>query len=416
MISEAADPTLPRVSIERTAEGLEARLRPQGLGRFFGAAFLGVWLCGWAFGEVFALWLLYHGVRSLITGEPPSAGGAPLRGAPALGMGLFLLFWLSIWTLGGVMAMLEVLRLLWSEDRLVAAADLKIHRRLGPFVSTRTIPRSDLRRIYDLPHKSRLLAQTTGGVVELTALARSPERESLMAALRAELGLQEEVAQPGEVTPAAGLPDGWTEIIDAEGRPALVADPAIRRKQGRVAGIATAAVASFALLSISRALENPDWRVLAAVVSALAALLAWGSWSLTRTRREWRLGSGRLTLRRRSGARTKDLFEAVSLELIETSDSDGDRWFTLNAVAAGAPAHPPRSGLPDRKTRRVIARAMDDPTVPRSLGAWLARRTDLPYGDRATAESRKAELAAMVTQLEESGRLGRWLARRLPRP
>ena len=33
---------------------MEVRLRPQGVGRYFGAAFLAFWLCGWAAGEVFA--------------------------------------------------------------------------------------------------------------------------------------------------------------------------------------------------------------------------------------------------------------------------------------------------------------------------------------------------------------------------
>jgi hypothetical protein len=55
---------------ERTSEGWQARMRPQGIGRFFPAAFLSFWLCGWAAGESFALWMLFQGVRALLTGEP----------------------------------------------------------------------------------------------------------------------------------------------------------------------------------------------------------------------------------------------------------------------------------------------------------------------------------------------------------
>ena len=63
-------------------EGLEFRLRPGGPGRWFKAAFLGVWLCGWAAGEAFALWALVIGARALLTGEPPKPGAAPLEDQP----------------------------------------------------------------------------------------------------------------------------------------------------------------------------------------------------------------------------------------------------------------------------------------------------------------------------------------------
>src|SRR6476659_2825194 len=84
--------------IERTADGWTVDLRSVGIGRFIGAAFLAVWLTGWAIGETFALWILTRGAWALFTGRPPGAGHNPLTLAVALPVGLFLLFWLTLWT------------------------------------------------------------------------------------------------------------------------------------------------------------------------------------------------------------------------------------------------------------------------------------------------------------------------------
>ena|SRR5437879_893267 len=96
------------MKLERTAAGLEAQLRSAGIGRFFGATFLAVWLVGWAVGEAFALWMLVVGGCSLLTGQPPEVGREPIRPELALPVGSFLLFWLTLWTFGGVMAVREL--------------------------------------------------------------------------------------------------------------------------------------------------------------------------------------------------------------------------------------------------------------------------------------------------------------------
>src|SRR2546428_13472131 len=105
---------------ERTMDGLEFRLRPRGPGRWFKAAFLGLWLCGWAAGEAFALWALVIGARALLTGEPPKPAAAPLQVGAALGMGAFLLAWLAVWTLGGIAAGTPTLQSWLVEDRPLA--------------------------------------------------------------------------------------------------------------------------------------------------------------------------------------------------------------------------------------------------------------------------------------------------------
>ena len=394
------------MTLERTVEGLEARLWPRGFGRVVNAGFLGVWLCGWLAGECLALWFLVRGALSLLTGEPPQPDAPPLPLAPAVLAGLFLLVWLAFWTLGGYLAARELLRVISSSDHIVARPDsLVVHRRLGPFLSTKTLPRPDVLRVYAIARKGRVLAETPEGPVELTLLARGAECESLARALGEALGMSE------AGTNAASLPEGWREVHDAEEGAALLRDPDLRRARGRAGWCITALLALFVVALATRFIDHPHALPLAAGLSALTAVLAWGSFRLSHTRLEWRLDSGLIRYRRRSADGVQELFEGRSLELVESSDSDGDPWFTLNAVAAGAPPPPSVPTWSDRKQRRQIAREMDDPTVPRRLGAWLARRTGLPLADRTTAEHKKKELQALIARLEAGSRFSRFLAR-----
>jgi hypothetical protein len=101
------------------AIGYDARLRRTGIGRYIGASFLAAWLCGWAIGEAFVLWILIRGALALLSGEPPEPGRSPLEATPAVALGAFLLIWLAFWTVGGIAAGTQLLRELWGEDRLV---------------------------------------------------------------------------------------------------------------------------------------------------------------------------------------------------------------------------------------------------------------------------------------------------------
>jgi len=51
---------------EPSGSGWQVTLRARGVSRFFLAAFLGAWLCGWAAGEYFALGLLGAALRSAL--------------------------------------------------------------------------------------------------------------------------------------------------------------------------------------------------------------------------------------------------------------------------------------------------------------------------------------------------------------
>ncbi len=63
----------------------------------FQLIFISFWLCGWVFGEYFA-------INQVVNSETPIFGN------------LFLLFWLCGWTIGGVFAMLSLLWMLFGNE------------------------------------------------------------------------------------------------------------------------------------------------------------------------------------------------------------------------------------------------------------------------------------------------------------
>ena len=74
--------------------------------QWFAMVFLPFWLVGWCFGEVFA-------IGALVSGRGPS---------------LFLLAWLTLWTVGGAFAALAWLWMLSGRERVVLTPSLLVHR------------------------------------------------------------------------------------------------------------------------------------------------------------------------------------------------------------------------------------------------------------------------------------------------
>jgi len=432
---------------ERVPEGLLVRLRPSGVARLFPAAFLVLWLCGWAFGECFAITMISKGVLALINGTPFEEGHSRAGAGFTLAAGGFLLFWLVLWTLGGLGAMAALLGLLWSEDRIVASgAGLKHSRRLGPFHFDREFPRDEIRQISTAARLGALVVDTAKGRVELSRNGSLADREEAAAALQAELGLRDAPAITGP-SPAASKgfpaatgfpgasgaanafqvsaatiesapdhpPKGWQELITPEGERALVPDLKIRQRQtGFVAvlGIVVTVVAFLALAQLgARGLQALP----GAIIATLFALLLGGAavW-LLKGRMEWRIGSGRITLRRRFGSNVKDEFEATRLEILVEADSDHDDWYALYACN-NEPDPVPYAGVQRlstiAKNRRRIAAVIRDPLVPRQLGAWLARAAGVPLQDKSTPEARAMDLKALEESLANSGPLGRLAVR-----
>jgi hypothetical protein len=409
---------------ERVPEGLLVRLKPGGAARFFPAAFLTFWLCGWAFGEFFAIRMLVMGALSVMNGTPFEDGQSRLGLGFGVAAGGFLLFWLAIWTVGGAAAMSELLRLLWSEDRIIAhGGGLTLAASLGPFRFRREFPRDEVRRIVIAPRNRGLVLETTKGNFLLSRSGSREEREEAIRALHAELGLSAPTSgtEPGVEpdarvsTEAVELPKGWQEIITPEGERALAPDVAIRKTQARMVSILGFVTASVAMLAVVQLRHGPAALPFALITTILTLALVWGAVWLSRGRMEWRIGSGRITLRRRFGPEVKDVFEAVRLELGVKSDSDNDPWYVLDALNDTAESMPKTSQDLRRqwKSRRRVASALRNPLIPRQLGAWLSRAAGIPLKDTTTPEAREAEMKALRDQLATSGPLGRAAARLL---
>ncbi len=381
------------------------RFRPVGPGRYFVAGFLSLWLCGWLAGEVFALWTLWRILAAfLASGEGP------------LPVALFLLVWLGLWTLGGAAALRELLRALWSEDRLTVTADggLECWRQRGPFRRRRALSGREI-----LCFQVRgagvgggpLLAELAGRSLEITRLGSPRQRQEAADQLNRLLGLRPLADAPAparDQAPAlAVLPEGWRELTPTFGSPLLVPDPALRRQQRLVMGLVNLVLWGLLALLIRGGTAWPGFWALGIPLALLALSGGWGQLWLALGRREWRLEPRLLVLQRRFGNRLRTLGEARALELIERVDSDGDRSYRLQAIR---PPDPP-------------LRIDDDATGPtslRQLGAWLAARSRVPFEDRVPSEEqrrqqRRAEMERLRQQLAASGRFGRWAARQLER-
>src|SRR5687768_14778814 len=134
--------------------------------------------------------------------------------------------------------------------------------------------------------------------IELSRLGTLAERQEAAKELRTELALGESL-RPGlvpEEGAPAGLPKGWEETITPEGERALVPDHKTRTIQARVAGVLALVMAVATLAVVGGSVGSPAL-IPGAIMALLATLgLAWGTLWLARGRKEWKIGSGRLTL------------------------------------------------------------------------------------------------------------------------
>jgi len=390
-----------------TLRGSEIVLRSKGAGRFFGAAFLGVWLTFWIVSEVIVLAILAGGAWCLVTGQPPGEGRSPLEVGPALAVGAFLSIWLAFWTFGGWAAGSEFLKLLFGVDRLrVSTAGLEVEHRRGPFRWVERWPRETLRRVYLLGRAGALQVENASGTRELSSLGDAAGRMAAADLLTNELGLSREASTHGS------LPEAWQEVRADTGERALRTHSRTRARQARVMQGIVAALAVVSASVVVHASTDLSFAPIAAMVVAATGAAAFGAWRLTFHHEEWSLTEGCIRLRRVTLGGSSVGFTATALALREDSDSDGDSWFRLVALREAAvggllPAE-------QKAAERVIWSRSGDDTEVRNLARWLSHRCRLPLLDRTTPEATAEELAAYRSRLEASGRLGRWAARLLP--
>ena len=289
-----------------------ATLRATGVGRYFGAVFLGLWLVGWAIGEVVAVGLLL----AIIVVPVLRRGGADLpaffeswsTAGPPIAIFLFLMLWTTLWTIGGFAAMTAFLRSVAGKDRVrLLPTGLELMRSAGPFKRTRVVDRVDIHRIRIRHHDHALVADTTSGTLILTDLGTRPERETICQWLRG--GLQLPLAGVIRIDPDKA-PPGWKMETAEDGSVRL-------RRRG-----------------------------------------AWLPW----LRSEWLVRRGRVTHRRRIGPWSSErTYDHAQFAIEHTTDSDGDDLYRLILRAAGG--------------TRTLQSAINDDGEIVDCGRWLAART-----------------------------------------
>jgi len=291
------------MQLEQTSAHLDARLQASGLGRLGSAGFLGIWLIFWAMGEVLVLWFVGVGAWSLLTGNPPRPDRTPLSAGVALPVGLFLLFWLALWTVGGLAAAHEFLRLLFGRDLILAesGALLVVHS-YGLFRTRHQVTREHLHRFYQLPSKTALMIETRQGGMEVTRLGTADERGELAQLLNSLFGLR---AEPGT---EGTLPAGWCEGLSPEHSSVLMPDPKRRRRAAIAVWLVFGLFSSVTLYVIPAAVTQPTLWAIGLMLSVVAATTGWGGLGLTLGRNEWKLDRSRLVLQRRFGTNCRPVF------------------------------------------------------------------------------------------------------------
>lgn len=354
-------------------EGPAFSLRPTGPGRFFVAAFLSVWLCGWVVGELFALTALVAVIASLFDVQlgPPGWNVQHAESSTlVLLIALFLIVWLSFWTLGGVLALRQWMTCLWAREVLVLAPGAIVVRRwIGPFKRTRRLARDQISSVTQARQGGALQARVGNTTTNLVELGSAEQRRALAEHLRAQLSLGGATGdEPGLEVPAT-LPAGWELIVSDKGEEMLVPDRAIRRKQAyAMAVIASLLVVAFSLVLSETLTSSPRGSVVgSAVLGLMSGLSVYGWLWLAYGQVGWVLRSGALEYRSQLGRKSLCIpFQPARLELRSAIDGDGDESVTLQAT--------------DGTRRRVVHRTLNDPLSVHQLARWLSSRIGVPVG------------------------------------
>jgi hypothetical protein len=320
-------------SVRREGNAAVLRLRASGCARYAIAAFLGIWLCGWAAGEYFAARAALMVVRQAF--EEPNV---LVTGAFA-----FLAIWLTLWTLGGLAALFTLVRMLAGRDEIRVSSDAwVISKAVGPFHRTRVVPVSAIRAILEL--RGNVILELDDRDVVVTSLPSAEERNWLLR--------QHRSARVGEDDP----PRQWRVTPDAEG------GVRVERRVGESLGCVlllagVAVIAGIPLLRSPGPLHEIELGSLA-VALLFASLAIWNGF-----RREALLvAPGRLSREVRFlGMRRVIEFERESLTLTKTRDSDNDDRHELVARVNG-------------KNRTLLSELNDGRSTSR-LGHLLARHT-----------------------------------------
>jgi len=335
--------------------------RPSGFGRYLIAAFLLVWLAGWAMGEGFALYAI-AGILTRAAGSitrMPDWLSHPASTGAVVFIVLFITLWLTFWTIGGVAAWTFFFRSLWGEDTIeLTAGGFDVVRRAGPFRRRYTFDRGTIRRVRLRPPANALVADADTGIRVLTTYGSPIERQETADWLTRSLSLPDEAASAAAATP----PATWNVTEEADGVRLCKVKPGARVVRSLIVWAIAALVA--APTFVFRAEDGIPWLPWLAftLFVLLAASSTWG-------RREWLVRRGELTFEQRFAVwRSAQAFRDARLEIARRNDSDNDDHFSLIVVDAH-----------DGSRRRTIHSQVNDAGEVVDLGYWLAARTGVPF-------------------------------------
>jgi hypothetical protein len=120
---------------------------------YFAMIFLGIWLTGWAFGEIMVGGIFLAGIVQLFFKTPailPAVGQSGVAGL--FGGGLFMLVWLAGWTVGGGYALYTFLWQLTGKENIEVSYDLiKIQRALFGLGRTREYAATHIKNLRVTP-------------------------------------------------------------------------------------------------------------------------------------------------------------------------------------------------------------------------------------------------------------------------
>lgn len=330
--------------------------------RWFAAGFLGLWLCGWACGEAFGLATLLACLGGILAPDLlRDLGITWMARVPegAIIVVLFLLVWAGLWTIGGILAIRELLSLLWGNDRIeYDASGIRHVKRIGPFRSSREWRADSIRRVRLLRGQRGLAIDAAGGTFVLTRYGSNSDRAALRDQIQRTLGTGARDSGSTE------LPPEWESEPCGDGSILLFRRHATRAAQARTSWIIAALFIALLAGVAWKPVHAGSWSpgqisgalMVAAIVTAFLALAAWLTWG----REEIAVRPGVVEFRRSFRGRAwADAFRVERLRLARSIDSDGDEWFALN-VAEG-------------RRRRLILRTMNEPEPVLALAHWLAQ-------------------------------------------
>ena len=331
-----------------------------------------VWLGGWALGEAFALGFLILLIRSAVGGAVgiswPIPGGDWIVGGAAGFFLLFLIVWLTLWTVGGVLAIKELVRSLAGEDRVsVLPARVEVMHRAGPFRRVREFDRSLIRRVRLRHHDKAVVLDTVSGSELITSYGTSDERQAMTEWLRQQLSLPEEVAH----VDTSAAPPGWTMTIEGGAARLSRSDRQARRVGALIAWVIVG-LTGLIWFGSTKSGSTAGSLVALSLTLLLAGCAAWATWS----RREWLVRHGQLTWGSRFLTwQWERSFRSARLEVVKSTDSDNDDHYELKVI--------------DEQGKQTIASEVNDEAGVIDLARWLAARTGfpltLPRGIRTTA-------------------------------